>query len=193
MTRTIKAKDILPGMTIRWGSGDVSCQCTLSRVERFNDAQDVQGETRHRQIVLIQGDKDVLVVKEPQPPEPTAFGACVEVAGVKYVRCDDDELEWKGIEVFGWWRWSELCDKGQVTVINPDPFANTEPREPRVWDRWEDVPQMTAVRVQGLESLFRKRGCDVERLSCGEWWSLPSMAGASAPFRGTFMEVALGA
>lgn len=71
--------------------------------------------------------KQKLTILTPAPPkqpeEPTAFGACVEVAGVKYVRCDDDELEWKSSDGDGWWRWSYICGKGPVTVVNADPFA----------------------------------------------------------------------
>lgn len=194
MTRKIKAQDLKPGMKIEWTEYGWTHSGTVSEVQDPNRSSlFISFRAADELWMCVDKDLKVTVLKDPQPEEPTAFGACVEVAGVKYVRCDDDELEWKSSAGDGWWGWIDLCDKGHVTVVNPDPFASAEPREPRVWDRWEDVPQMTAVRVQGLESLFRKRGCDVERLSCGEWWSLPSMAGASAPFRGTFMEVALGA
>ena len=119
--RQIKASEIKPGMTIRWGCGDVSFQCPIVRVELFNDGQDVQGETRRGQTVLIHGGEDVSVVKEsPQPEEPTWFGARVRGGD------DDEHYVRTGNGSYPWGRgdgclftWDELCEMGPVTVI-PD-------------------------------------------------------------------------
>lgn len=177
MTRKIKAQDVKPGMEIEWKCGGYYTRCVVGLVQRENlsyPAYSIRAVGSAAGWKTFSAGHEVTVLKEDQPPEPTAFGACVEVAGVKYVRCDDDELEWKGIEVFGWWGWGSLCDKGHVTVINPDPFTNTEPREPRVWKRWADVPEMTPVRVSGTALLYRKVG---DRIECGrsESW-VPSFA-----------------
>lgn len=123
MTRTIKAKDILPGMTIRWGEGDISHQCPLAGVERFNNDQDIQGETPQGQVALLHGDEDVLVVKEPpQPEEPTGFGARVVVDGRRFLRSPEgkcDDQPWLEENEGVWWEWYDLIKMGPVTVV-PD-------------------------------------------------------------------------
>ena len=138
--RQIKARDIKPGMTIRWGYGDVSYQCPIVRVELFNGGQDVQGETQRGQTVLIQGGKDVMVIKEPpQPEEPKAGGARVVVGGRRFLRADDDSLPWVEPDVWDWYTWDYLCSLGHVTVI-PDQ-GWTVPDTPEVPDRIEEWPE----------------------------------------------------
>ena len=144
MNRTIKAKDILPGMTIRWAYGGVSFQCTISRVELFNGGQDVQGETPQGQTVLILGGKDVLVVKEPvQPEEPTWFGARVVVDGDEhYVRTGNGSYPW-GRDDGCLFTWAEVCEMGPVTVIPDQGWkvpAETE-LTPEVPERIEEWPK----------------------------------------------------
>lgn len=180
MTRIIKAKDILPGMTIRWGYGDVSYQCPIARVELFNGGQDVQGETMKGQTVLIQGGKDVLVVKEPpHPEEPTEFGARAVVNGRRFLRApegEEDYCPWleegKGI----WYDWDNLLRMGPVTVV-PDQ-GWTVPDTPEVperideWDTWEDVPEGVAVAKPMLWYRYRKIGGKNEAFgptTGGEW------------------------
>ena len=121
--KQIKASEIKPGMTIRWGRWDISYQCTLTRVERFNGGPGVQEETRQGKTVFLRGDEDVLVVKEPpQPEEPTEFGARVVVKGRRFLRSPEDKCDVQAWleEGDGIWRdWDELCAMGPVTVI-PD-------------------------------------------------------------------------
>lgn len=188
MMRQIKASEVREGMEIEWSDGGWYHRGVVAAVTR-NDPGGVWVQSSDGFEMSVEPDQAFTVLSESQPDEPTAFGACVEVAGVKYVRCDEHEPAWVSNDDHKWSYWADILDAGPVTVLNADPFASTEPREPRVWDRWEDVPQMTAVHVRGLESLFRKRGVDVERLSCGEWRPLPSTAGVSAPFKGKFTEV----
>lgn len=142
--RQIKARDILPGMTIRWSYGDVSYQCTLARVERFNDGQDVQGETRQHQTVLIHGDKDVVVVNEPpQPQEPTEFGAKVRVRDGRFVRLGDGDLRyhvWHEEGTGYQWTWDQLCARGPVTVV-PDQGWTVPADTPKVPERIEEWPE----------------------------------------------------
>lgn len=165
MTREIKASEVREGMEIEWTSRGWFHRGEVSTVKR-NDHAGVWVQSSDGFEMSVEPDQAFTVLAEPQPEEPTAFGACVEVAGVKYVRCDDDHLEWKGADCNGWWGWSDLCDKGHVTVVNTDPFASTEQREPRVWKRWADVPGLTPVpvRVCGIETLYRKVG---DRIECG--------------------------
>lgn len=172
MTKKIKASEVREGMEIEWTLGWYH-RGVVSTVVR-NDHVGVWFQSSDGFEMSVEPNQAITVLSEPQPDEPTAFGACVEVAGVKYVRCDDDELKWKPSEGERWRRWSGLCDEGHVTVINPDPFANTEQPEPRVWKRWADVPDRVAVRVGVLETPYRKAG---DRIQCrrGSW--VPSFAG----------------
>ena len=147
MTRTIKAKDILPGMTIRWSQGDISYQCTLVSVEHINDDQDAWGKTQQGKIVLIGGDEDVLVIKEPpQPDEPTGFGAKVRVLEGQFVRLDEPGFRFRLWYEMGTGRrltWDELREMGPVTVV-PDqgwePPASSE-SAPEVPERIEEWPE----------------------------------------------------
>lgn len=171
MTRDIKASEVREGMEIEWSDRGWFHRGEVAAVTR-NHPGGVWVQSSDGFEMSVEPGQVFTVVSEPQPDEPTASGACVEVAGVKYVRCDDDEFEWKSSDGNGWWRWSDLCDKGQVTIINADPFANTEPREPRVWKRWADVPELTPVRTSvSVETLYRKVG---DRIECG-------LAGSWAP------------
>lgn len=135
MTRKIKAQDIKPGMEIEWKYGGYYTRCVVRLVQKenfFYPAYSIRAVGSSAGWKTFHEGEEVTVLKEAQPEEPTAFGACVEVCGVKYVCVDDDYLAWKGTEDFGWWGWSDLCDKGHVTVINPDPFATVQAeKEPR--------------------------------------------------------------
>lgn len=128
--KQIKASEIKPGMTIRWGEADITHQCPLASVERFNNDQDIQGETPQGQVALLRGDDDVLVVKEPpQPEEPTEFGARVVAGGVTALRTQDgadevdpDEGPWRVRSACNTWddmTWAEVCALGPVQVV-PD-------------------------------------------------------------------------
>ena len=147
--RQIKASAVKPGMTIRWGRWDISYQCTLTRVERFNGDQDVQGETRQGKTVLLHEDDDVLVVKEPpQPEEPQEFGAKVVVAGERALRIAQGSWLTDGLERC---TWDDLCEMGPVTIIDANPSwtapADREPT-PEVPERIEEWPEDdTALRL----------------------------------------------
>lgn len=168
MKREIKASEVREGMEIEWSDRGWYHRGEVVTVKR-NDHVGVWVQSSDGFEMSVEPDQAITVLAEPQPDEPLAFGACVEVAGVKYVRCDNDHLGWKGIEDFGWWGWDSLCDAGHVTVVNPDPFGNTEPREPRVWDRWEDVPGLTPVCVSGIVLPYRKVGDRNECRRGGSW------------------------
>lgn len=175
MTRKIKAQDVKPGMKVEftykgwtssgivdsvWTEGTQTWFCSQSNNARY-----------------LSSNQEVTVLSEPQPDEPTAFGACVEVAGVKYVRDNaEDRGEWENVW-FSEYRlddrcahtWEQICERGPVRVINPDPFTNTEPREPRVWKRWKDVPELTPVRTSVIALPYRKVGDRIECRRAGSW------------------------
>ena len=157
MTRTIKARDIKPGMTIRWGEADITHQCPLASVERFNNDQDIQGETPQGQVALLHGDDDVLVVKEPpQPEEPTEFGALRWVGDRCFVRLDEAgerHLVWYEKSRGVLWGWEDLCKMGPVTVV-PDQ-GWTVPDTTEVPERIEEWPDDdTALRAHKWRDVY---------------------------------------
>lgn len=175
MTRTIKPKDITPGMTVRWGEGGISYQCTLVSVKLINDDEDVQGKTPQGRTVLIAGDKDVVVVKEPtRPAEPAEFGALVTVDGRRAVRIQGKSAtrpEWAlesehGATLFR--VWSDLLKLGEVKIPGERPADGTAPL---TWGRWKDIPEGTCLKHSALSHTYRKTaGGRVQvQLSTGEW------------------------
>lgn len=168
MTREIKAREVREGMEIEWEEDGAVIRLPVFEVMEGTCGR-VSFVPGGRTPWHVKRDQVVIVLREPQPVEPTAFGACVEVAGVKYVRFEEHEPAWVSYAGRKWSYWADILDAGHVTVINPDPFASTEPREPRVWDRWEDVPEMTPVRVGDAYTQYRKVDGRIERKP-GEVW-----------------------
>ena len=129
--RQIKASEVKPGMTIRWDDGYGMQEITPSKV--------VPLDTQTPPATIFEGDwgvwrvaasdRMITVLSEPQPEEPTEFGARVIVDGGTALRTQDAEDEVDPDE--GPWRvrtgrntwddvtWMELCARGPVTVV-PD-------------------------------------------------------------------------
>lgn len=174
MTRQIKAAEVREGMEIRWEEDGAVITLPVFEVMAA-DCGRVSFVPESRTPWHVKRDQTVTVLKEPQPDEPTAFGACVEVVGVKYVRAGSDAWPWTADEtpheIACACDWRCLTKQGHVRVINPDPFANVQAEpEPRVWERWEDVPDMTAVRST-TGNVYRKAPGGTERQTlAGEWW-----------------------
>lgn len=176
MTRKIRASEVREGMEIRWEEDGAVITLPVSEVMTA-DCGRVSFVPESRTPWHVKRDQVVTVLKEPQPDELTAFGACVEAAGERFV-CTRPK------HAYGWkklgmgdshiYSWYDITEHGHVTVINADPFANTEPREPRVWDRWADVPEMTQVRLRVFAPQYRKAG---DRIECkrGRSW-IPAFA-----------------
>ena len=89
--RQIKVNEIKPNMTIRWTHNKVTYECPV--MDR--DGTDKDGGVlchvteMHSQYVNPEVE-EVTVVSEPQPEEPTSFGARVMVAGRKIIRVMGD-------------------------------------------------------------------------------------------------------
>lgn len=178
MTRKIKASEVREGMEIEWKHGGYYTRCVVGLVQRENlsyPAYSIRAVESSAGGKIFSEGEEVTVLKEAQPEEPTAFGACVEVGGVKYVRIDsrsyavETYCPWMDEGDSGYYRWDQITNLGHVTVINPDPFANTGQRGPRVWDRWADVPEMTPVRMSGIETPYRKVGGRIECKPVSAW------------------------
>lgn len=175
MTREIKASEVREGMEIEWSDRGWYHRGEVAAVTR-NHPGGVWVQSSDGFEMSVEPDQVFTVLAEPQPDEPTAFGACVKVAGERYVRnTPNNGGEWEN----AWFRlddrwtntWEQVCERGPVTVINADPFASTEQREPRVWKRWADVPGLTPVpvRVCGIETIYRKVGNRIECELGGSW------------------------
>lgn len=179
MTRQIKAAEVREGMEVEWSKKGITyrMQCLykvefknhfLAETAGYNFCAEDGG------VQYVSADQTVTVLAEPQPPEPTAFGACVEAGGVWFVRLDVRDLSdpdfqpWQSESLIQC-TWAEVCDQGHVTVINADPFASTGQREPRVWDRYADVPEMTPFRVSVFAPLYRKVGDRIECKPVSAW------------------------
>lgn len=171
MMRQITASEVREGMEIRWEEDGAVITLPVFEVMTA-DCGRVSFVPESRTPWHVKRDQVVTVLREPQPDELTAFGACVEAAGERFV-CTRPK------HAYGWkklgmgdshiYSWYDITEHGHVTVINADPFASTEPREPRVWDRWADVPEMTPVRVGGSCTLYRKVDGRIERKPWIAW------------------------
>ena len=172
MMRQIKASEVREGMEIEWSDRGWYHRGVVSTVER-NDHVGVWVQSSDGFEMSVEPDQAFTVLAEPQPDEPTAFGACVEAAGERFV-CTRPK------HAYGWkklgmgdshiYSWYDITERGPVTVINPDPFATVQAEpEPRVWETWADVPEMTPVRVGDAYTQYRKVDGRIERKP-GEVW-----------------------
>lgn len=195
--RHIKAAEVREGMEIEWKYGGYYTRCVVGLVQRENlsyPAYSIRAVGSSAGWKIFSEGEEVTVLKEPQPEEPTAFGACVEVAGVKYVRAGSDAWSWTADEtphedasLCDWWC---LTNQGHVTVINPDPFATVQAEpEPRVWDRWEYVPQMTAVHIGSSSLTYRKNMGVVEVSARNILWAKSSQPNGYIELSAPFTEV----
>ena len=120
--RTIGASEITAGMRVRWEYGGIQTELTVYKIEPTSTgmycAYSSQG-----MAVFVPGGTEVTVLVEPQPTEPTEFGALVVVDGVEYFRwdpSDKDRYPWVSREAVAGavsHCWDQLTARGQVRVI----------------------------------------------------------------------------
>ena len=168
--RQIKASEVKPGMEVEWTSVGVTRKCVASTVDSASPRYGVNLHTSEGGLVHIPGNAEVTVLSEPQPEEPTEFGAKVTVDGRQFLRAplhSSDQTPWLS-QLDGLWRqWGDLCNMGPVTVI-PDQGWTVPDDTPEVperieeWDTWEDVPEGVVVTVPGLFCHYRKNQGVVE-------------------------------
>ena len=144
MTRTIKVSEVRPGMEVQWTSLGITRRCTGEVVDAGSPRDGVNLRTSEGGAVHIPGDAEVTVLTEPQPEEPTAFGARVVADGMLFVRADDDANPWRHLRAAMWVNWRDVCALGEVTVIDADP-SWTLPAQvkvaPVVPERIEEWPE----------------------------------------------------
>ena len=194
--RKIKVQDVKPGMEIEWKHGGYHTKCVVGLMEKENlsyPAYSIRAAGSSAGWKIFSEGAEVTVLSEPQPEEPTAFGAAVEAGGVWFVRLDvrtfkdPDFQPWQSESLIQC-TWADICEQGPVTIINADPFATPVQgkAEPRKWDRWEDVPDMVEVQPRTASGLFRRNGDRIERLlDKNGWWTSALTAitlNAIAPF-----------
>ena len=183
MTRTIKASEVKPGMTIQFNLDGWEVKGAVSRVEPVTFGLDFYS-TQGVEMTLGE-DTPVTVLAEPQPEEPTEFGARVVVNGRRGIRGDNSVEHW-WVEDVGWHSWDELCEMGPVTVI-PDQ-GWTAPETPEVPERVEEWPEDdTALRPYPWEDI---EGCPWRFFGEDDWrfkahsgyWSYPHPTPADGPW-----------
>lgn len=120
--RQIKASEVKPGMVVRWESRGFTHEGTVERVTSGTSLYTTRFINGYFGI-NTPSDATVTVLSEPQPEEPTSFGACVVVNNIRFIRymagtatnlwCGEDKSATN---------WDELCSMGQVEIVNEDPF-----------------------------------------------------------------------
>ena len=145
MTRTIKVSEVRPGMEVQWTSLGITRRCTGEVVDAGSPRDGVNLRTSEGGAVHIPGDAEVTVLTEPQPEEPTEFGARVVAGGCQFVLVDTALHQWS--DITGLWNpWREVCARGPVTVI-PDQGWTVPADAPEVPERIEEWPENdTALR-----------------------------------------------
>lgn len=184
MTRTIKASEVKPGMTIWFDLSGWDVKGTVGTAKVL--PRSVWIYTEKCRVMSLELDTPVTVLAEPQPEEPKAFGACVRVDGVGYIRDGVDDGRQYGpwftpefIDCSRNHRWEDLTARGQVEVVNPNPFARAEevhedtPKTPTVPERIEEWPEDdTALRAY----VWADQEDDYWKYDGGQWWWLESLA-----------------
>lgn len=190
MSRQIKARDVKPGMRIGYDNGSAHGIIEVTRCgQGLGEVTMSREDDAH---VTLLSSAVVTVLREPQPEEPTAFGACVEAGGVSFIRVDDDDAPWATPTPgggFTWASWGTITSRGPVTVVTRDPFAKPQPaqREPRVWENWADVPEgVDAITRSG--DVCQKDG-EVILLRFGAGWAQSLMDGSEIQDLAPFTEV----
>ena len=141
MTRTIKASEVKPGMTIRWDQADMRIELPVKSAERGVGA--VCLRSPQGKFLMVSLDAMVTVLAEAQPEEPTEFGARVVVNGRRLVRAGVDSRPWVDEEQWDWWTWEEVCSFGPVQVIPDQGWTVPDDTEqtPEVPDQIEEWPE----------------------------------------------------
>ncbi|NDO78246.1 hypothetical protein GKZ75_08420 [Kocuria indica] len=141
--RQIKASEVKPGMTIRWDQGGITYECTVSSVGPARFGVNVMAE---RSAAHIYDETPVTVLAEPQPEEPTWFGARVVVDGQRFLRSPEeksDDQPWLEENTGVWHNWDDLCEMGNVQIIPDQGWTVPTDTEtaPVVPDRIEEWPE----------------------------------------------------
>ena len=120
--RTITVSEITPGMRVRWEYKGVKTELTVAQIAPSSMAGSLVVSPEGAQR-FVPEDVGVTVLDEPQPLEPTEFGALVVADGVEYLRWDvtgQDTRAWVSRERVASMRfhsWDQITGRGHVRVI----------------------------------------------------------------------------
>ena len=150
MTRIIKASEVKPGMEVQFDLSGWDVKGTVATVDVRPHAVWIYTEKWCEMSLDL--DSPVTVLAEPQPEEPTAFGARVVAGRERFLRCDCDSRPWRSVSEDGalgfFVDWPLVCEAGPVTVVDADP-SWTAPKDtpvdaPVVPERVEEWPEQDA-------------------------------------------------
>ena len=133
--RQIKASEVKPGMTIRWET-----EMKIKGTTECNGVGGVLIWGDNRTTEYLDSDAKITVVSEPQPEEPTAFGARVVAGGYEFLLSNGGRRSWKARLDGNRYAWADLCGMGPVTVVDANPSWET-PTAPNVPERIEEWPE----------------------------------------------------
>lgn len=147
MTRIIKASEVKPGMEVQWTSLGITRRCTGEVVDAGSPRDGVNLRTSEGGAVHIPGDAEVTVLTEPQPEEPTAFGARVVADGHEFLLSHGGRRSWKARLDGKRYAWTDLCEMGSVVVIDATPSwtlpaqATETPVVPERIEEWPEADE----------------------------------------------------
>lgn len=136
--RQIKAAEVKPGMNIRFDLEGWDVKGTVARMHRR--PQGMWLYTDQSFELSLDLDAPVTVLSEPQPAEPTAFGARVVAGGYEFLLSHGGRRSWKARLDGKRYAWTDLCEMGSVAVIDATP-SWTVPETPEVPERIEVWPE----------------------------------------------------
>ena len=115
--RQIKASEVKPGMEVEFTTVR---KVTVNKIITWRDGRRELRDGRGN-VAIIATDAPVTVLSEPQPEEPTAFGARVVAGERKFVREQNDVCPWAESLDGELYDWGDVCNEGKVTIIVADP------------------------------------------------------------------------
>lgn len=188
MTRTIKASEVKPGMEVQFDLSGWDVKGTVGTMKVL--PRSVWIYTEKCRVMSLGLDSPVTVLAEPQPEEPTEFGAKVIVDGRRFLRSPKgkyDDQPWLEEGEGDWRTWDGLLRLGRVTVV-PDQGWTAPDDTPEVPERIEEWPEDdTALRPYLWEDI---EGCPWRFFGEDDWrfktysgdWSYPHPTPADGPW-----------
>ena len=133
--RQITAAEVNPGMEVQFDLEGWDVKGTVGSAAVSPHAVWIYTEERCEMSLDL--DTPVTVLAEPQPEEPTAFGARVVAGGYEFLLSHGGRRSWKARLDGKRYAWTDLCEMGSVTVIDATP-SWTVPETPEVPERIEE-------------------------------------------------------
>lgn len=117
--RQITAAEVKPGMEVQFDLSGWDVKGTVATVDVRPHAVWIYTEKWCEMSLDL--DSPVTVLAEPQPEEPTDFGARVVAGGYEFLLSNGGRRPWKARLDGNRYSWAEVCGLGPVTIIDADP------------------------------------------------------------------------